>query len=134
MDCCFVVVVMWCHIVRREKGKGRKDVWTSAAGEPVDASTDALVDLGATLEIRVLGIRVRNGVDGVARAVGCHVGSSVEFINAEALTCEFSKGRLTEMDREMAIVLANPGESGAEEVVHVTHKINFEFGLKKFLK
>lgn len=100
------------------------------AGEPVDTTGNTLVDFGAALEIGVLGIGIWDGIDGVARAVGCHVGSSVVLVNAEALTGEFGEGRLAQMNREVAIVATSPGESSTEEVVNIPHKINLKFGLK----
>ena len=47
---------------------------------------------------------------------------------------EFRECRLTEMYREVTIVVASPGESGAEEVINVTHKVDFDFVLEKFLE
>ena len=64
-----------------------------------------MTDFGATLEIWVLGVSVRDGINGVARSVGCHVWGSVELADTETLTGEFVEGRLAQMDREVAIVM-----------------------------
>ena len=86
------------------------------------------------LNIWVFGIGVRDDIDGVASAVGWHVGSSVEFVDVKTLTFEFGEGRLAQMDREVAIVMASPGEGSTNEVVDVTHEVNLKFGLKYFLE
>ena len=112
------------------KKKSRIDIWSCTAGKPFDTTGDILVDFGAALEIWICSISVRDGVYGVARAVGCHVGSSVELVDAKALTSEFGEGRLAQTDREVAIVTAIPGEGSTEEIFNVTHEVNFKFGLK----
>ena len=89
-----------------------------------------MIDFGAALDIWVFWIRVRNVIDGVASTVVYHFGSSVEFVYVKALTCEFGEGRLAQMDREVAIAMASPGEGGIKEAVDVTHEVNLKFGLE----
>ena len=98
--------------------------------DPVDTTGNILVDFGAVFEIWVFGIGVRDGMDGIATVVGCHVRSSVGLVNTKALTSEFGEGRLVQMDGEVVINMMSPGEGSTEEVVNATHEVNLKFGLR----
>ena len=110
MDGSFVVLLVRCHIVGREKGEARADVWACACSEPVDAADDALIDLGAAFQVWIVRIRVGNGINGNSRAIGSHVGDGVEFVHTKAMAREFGECGLAKMDGEMAVVVAGPSE------------------------
>ena len=95
MNGCFVVLMVWSHIRRCKEGKSRRDIWSCTTGESVDTTSDTLVDFGATFEVWVFGIGVGGGIDRVSRALGRHDKSSVELVDAKALTNKFGEGRLT---------------------------------------
>ena len=63
VDVSLIVVLARCHVVGGEKSKARANVWASARGKPVDTSDDALIDFGAAFQIRIVVIRVWDGVD-----------------------------------------------------------------------
>ena len=66
MDGSFVMLLVGCHVVGREKGETWADVGVCTCSEPVDAANNALVDFEALFEIWIVGILIGNGVNGDA--------------------------------------------------------------------
>ena len=134
MERRFIVLVVWCHIVGGKEGESGRNVRACSSGKPIDGADNALVDLRATFQIWIFGIRMRNGVYGVTRSVGRHVGDKVHPVDAKPVGCEFSESRLREMDREVAVVVVLPRERSAQEVINLAHEVHFNFGRKDVLK
>ena len=69
----FVVLVMGGQVVNCQKGERRGNVWSCTLGQSIDEPDDLLVNLGATVEVRIMRVIRLNGVDGVARSIRCHI-------------------------------------------------------------
>ena len=110
VDGRLVMLMVRCHVVRREEGKGGANVRACTCGQPIYATNDALVYLRATLEIRIIWIRIWNGVNRISRSIWCHIWSAVHFVNTKAMGCIFGESGLAKMDGEMAIIMFGPGK------------------------
>ena len=64
MDGCFVVLSVWSVGIGGKKCEDRCNIWASARSQPVDGSDDALVDLGAAFEVRIIVSGSWDGVNG----------------------------------------------------------------------
>ena len=58
------------------------------------------------------------------------MGDSIHFVDAEPMGGKFCECRLGEMDRDVAIIVAEPGEGSAEEEVDLAHEVNFDVFVK----
>ena len=54
MDCGFLVLLAWIGAILGTKGKYGSNIGACACGKPVDGAENALVYLGAALQIRVV--------------------------------------------------------------------------------
>ena len=59
------------------------------------------------------------------------MGDSVHLVYPKPMGGKFGKGCLGEMNRDVAIVVAEPGECSAEKEVNISHEVNFDV-LNKF--
>ena len=75
MNC--VLIVLWVGIisVRGKECDNRCNARTSASCKPIDEDKNSLIDLSLTRKIRIEGINCRNGINGEAGAIMCHIGN-----------------------------------------------------------
>ena len=71
--------------------ENRGNVRTSESCKPIDAANNVLIDLYSTRNIRIEGVNWRNGINGEAGAIWCHIGKFICTLNQEPMGCEFSE-------------------------------------------
>ena len=126
VDGRFVVLFAGRSAITGEEGVDWGDIRSGACCEPVDATNNTLVDLGAAREIGVVGGGGGDQVDGEPRAIGSHVGHAGHLVHAESVSNILDEGGLREMDGEVSVVMAQPGEGCAKEEIDTDHKVDCE--------
>ena len=108
MDGRFLVLHVRLTKIGSKESECWRKVWMCTHGKPVEASNKALVCFGVSLEVMVIIFRQLDVVNGKDRALRSHVGHAVHFIDSKQVFGIFSKGRLAQVNREVAIRVMLP--------------------------
>ena len=81
MNCGLIVLRLGRIAARGKEYYNRCNVRTSASCKPIDTANDVMIDLSLKRKIRIEGINWRNGINGGAGAIWCHIGKLVCNLN-----------------------------------------------------
>ena len=87
-------MVTGISVVGGQEGECRGNIWSGTCSQPVDTADNTLIAFGTSFQVRVGGIRRRDGIDGYTRSIRSHVGDGIELINCKAVSGIFGKGGL----------------------------------------
>ena len=134
MEGSFIMLVSRIVGVGCKEGECGRNIRPCACSKPIYASHHALIAFCLSLLVRIVRGWRGDCIYGKTRAVGSHVRNGIHVVDREAMRHVFGKRSLGKENGEIAIRVMTPGKCCAEEIVHRTHEVYFDFACQELFE